>query len=91
MPNARIMTYRHNSQWKSNALDKELYDHGVQLLKAIERSRNSEEVRSNPIHCAICQGVCANNLGLLTEQGTSAFAGRLRLWRPNHQAGKGRL
>lgn len=42
MPNARIMSYRHNSRWKSNALVKDLEAHGRQFLSALETIRADE-------------------------------------------------
>lgn len=41
---ARILVYYHNSNWRSNALDMTLRDHGKDLLVALESERNGEEV-----------------------------------------------
>lgn len=47
-PKARIMTYRHDSGWKSQALVKDLADHGRQFLSALEGRRATEEVGQAP-------------------------------------------
>ena len=45
IPDARIMTFRHNTQWSVNSEVKDLRDYGKQLLSAIESVRSTDEVR----------------------------------------------
>lgn len=46
-PKARIMTFRHNSSWKSEALLKDLVDHGRQFLSALDGRRAIDKVVAN--------------------------------------------
>ncbi|KAI1146836.1 hypothetical protein F4825DRAFT_466221 [Nemania diffusa] len=44
---SRIMTFRHNSSWKSQAQAKDLADHGRQFLDALEGRRATDKARPN--------------------------------------------
>ncbi|KAL8375859.1 hypothetical protein RB595_007132 [Gaeumannomyces hyphopodioides] len=46
---ARVMTFRHNSKWKSGALVKTLEDYGRDLLIALDIVRTTAEEKSRPI------------------------------------------
>ncbi|GKZ33149.1 hypothetical protein AbraIFM66950_002933 [Aspergillus brasiliensis] len=43
VPDARIMTYRHNSRWQKNALVKDLDAYGRQFLSDLENMREDQE------------------------------------------------
>ncbi|KAL7809400.1 ankyrin repeat-containing domain protein [Trichoderma aethiopicum] len=43
LPEARIMTYSHNSNWQSNALVKDLSDYGRQFLYVLEHERMNDK------------------------------------------------
>ncbi|KAI9732413.1 MAG: hypothetical protein M1834_001621 [Cirrosporium novae-zelandiae] len=49
LPKARIMTFRHNSKWKSDAQVKDIIDYGKQLLSAVEDERVKDDVKDRPI------------------------------------------
>ena len=42
--NVRVMVFKHNTGWKSNALSKSLEDYGQDLLRELSEKRQSEEV-----------------------------------------------
>ncbi|PYH94026.1 hypothetical protein BO71DRAFT_380246 [Aspergillus ellipticus CBS 707.79] len=46
---ARIMAFNHNTAWESDALTKTLYDHGNDLLRALDRVRLTPEEQKRPI------------------------------------------
>ncbi|KUI70689.1 Serine/threonine-protein phosphatase 6 regulatory ankyrin repeat subunit B [Cytospora mali] len=48
-PKARIMTFRHNSSWDSNAPVKDLSDYGRQFLGALEGRRTAAEASERPL------------------------------------------
>ncbi|KAI1106030.1 hypothetical protein F4804DRAFT_330774 [Jackrogersella minutella] len=47
---ARIMGFCHHSSWKSQALVKDLFDHGKQFLGALEGRRATEKARRKQQH-----------------------------------------
>ena len=44
IPNARVMAFNHNTGWETNALSKSLSHYGDDLLRALQRVRQTDEV-----------------------------------------------
>ncbi|KAF8511825.1 hypothetical protein BU17DRAFT_96884 [Hysterangium stoloniferum] len=49
IPNARIMTFNHNTAWQGNALSKSLNDHADDLLRSLDLKREAPEEKARPI------------------------------------------
>ncbi|KAF8511826.1 hypothetical protein BU17DRAFT_96885 [Hysterangium stoloniferum] len=49
IPNARIMTFNHNTAWQANALNKSLNDHADDLLRSLDLKREAPEEKARPI------------------------------------------
>ena len=47
VPNARVMAFNHNTGWETNALSKSLSHYGDDLLRALQRLRQTDEVRND--------------------------------------------
>lgn len=47
IPEARVMTFNHNTSWQANALSKSLNQHGRDLLMVLRRARDKPAVSNN--------------------------------------------